>query len=117
MEPDFNEDFFNVASVDYNAYKLFSQGEFNISPETSLMYMKIEKARNEYMIKSKDRMEQTRNDFRIFGYSLKSLPVGLNLILTIVVLTVIFSALMLSLKKVMKNEKKAGRKLEKNKKQ
>lgn len=111
MEPEIDDNLLEFAAVDYSTYKLLSPGEFSITPETQMLYMKIEKARNDFLVTNKKRQESSRNDFRIFGYSLKEIPVSLNLILTIVILAVVMGSLLYALKRVMKNDKKAaGRK-------
>ena len=118
MEPNFNdEDFQSFTAIDYSTYKSLTPMEFNLTPETQLIFMKIEKARTEYMSTTKQRMEKSRGEFRIFGYSLKDIPVGINVILLIVILSFFMGGLMIMLKMVMSNDKKtAGRKLEKNQK-
>ena len=117
QEPDFNAGLLDFASIDYSTYKLLSPQEFQITPETQILYMKIEQARNDYIASSKQRMEQSRGEFKIGGYSLKEIPLSINLFLAVIVLSVFFGSILFFLKKLQKSEKKAaGRKLEKNQK-
>ncbi len=110
MEPEFSEDLLEFASVDYSTYKLLSPGEFTVTPETQILFMKIEKARNDFIVNSKVRQETNKSDFKIFGYSIRDIPKGFNVLLTVVILTFVMGSLIYLLKKVMKNEKKAGKK-------
>jgi hypothetical protein len=110
MEPEFSEDLLDFASIDYSTYKLLSPSEFNITPETQILFMKIEKARDNFIVNSKARQETNKSDFKLFGYSIRDIPKGLNVLITVVILTVFMGSLLYLLKKVMKNEKKAGKK-------
>jgi len=106
MEPDFNEDLLENAAIDYSSFKLFSPQEFQISQETQLLFMKLEKAREDYIHKAKSKNEQSRNEFRIFGYSLKDIPLSVNLAASFIILVVFLGSMLYFLKQVMKNDNK-----------
>lgn len=110
MEPDFSEEITNFGDVDYSTYKLLAPNEFSITPETNLLFMKIEKAREDYIVENKLRLEQNKNDFRIFGYSIKSIPVGINVFITIAIISAIMGSLLYLLKELTKDKKKVGKK-------
>lgn len=119
QEPEFNASLLDFAAVDYSSYKLLSPQEFQITPETQLLFMKIEQARNDYISNSKQRIESGKGEFKIFGYSIRDVPLGLNLLLSIIILSLFFGTILFFLKKLQKSEKEkkaAGRKLEKNQK-
>lgn len=114
MEPEFEEDFFKYTQIDYSVYKILSPNEFQLTPETQILFMKLEQARTDYIAESKERQEKLKNEFHIFGYSLKNFPIKLNLLFTLLVFAGAFLGLIYLLSKVMKNDKKAAKKKEKN---
>lgn len=119
MEPDFSAGLLEFADIDYSKYKLLGPSEFGISPETQILFMKIEKARNDYMANAKQRMEKGKGEFRIFGYSLTEVPKSVNLIVAIVIFSLFAGGILYGLKTLnssQNSKRAAGRKLEKNQK-
>ena len=115
MEPEFSEDLLEFASIDYSTYKLLEPAEFQLSSETQMLFMKVEKARNEFVEKSKKRQETGQKEFRIFGYSLQEIPVGANLVAILIILVISMGGLLYLLKSVMSDKRKAaGKRLAKN---
>lgn len=108
MEPEYTEDLLENAGIDYNVYRTLQEQDFNISPETQILFMKLEKARTDYIAKNKSTVEKNKNEFRIFGYSLKEIPLGLNMIIFIAIFTIFIGGLLFMLKLVSKNDKKAA---------
>ncbi len=117
MEAEITEELLEFSNVDYSVYKQLTPQEFSLSPETQLLFMKLEKARNEFMTNNRQKTESGRNDFKIFNHSLKDIPVGVNLLLAIVVLGSMFIGISYALKTLSNDDRKhAGVKLPKNKK-
>lgn len=117
MEPEMTDELLEFSNVDYSVYKQLSVQDFNLSPETQLLFMKLEKARSEFMSNNRQKTDGGRNDFRIFNYSLKDIPLGVNLLLAIVVLGSMFIGISYALKTLASDDRKhAGVKLAKNKK-
>ena len=114
MDPEFDEDLLKFTQIDYSVYKILSRNEFQLTPETQILFMKLEQARTDYISANKERQEKLKNEFHIFGYSLKNFPIKLNLLFTLLVFTGAFLGLTYLLSKVMKNDKKAAKKKEKN---
>lgn len=111
MEPEFDEEYFNYTDLDYSVYKALKPEEFQLSPETQLLFMKTENARKEFTEKMKAKTsKQPKGGFSLFGYSIQDMPVKLNVLITVIVLAIFFGGLTYLLKSVMKNPSKVGKK-------
>lgn len=111
MEPEFDEEFFNYTDLDYSVYKTLKPEEYQLSPETQLLFMKTENARKEYTEKIKSKTsKQSKGGFSIFGFSIQDIPVKLNILITVLVLAIFFGGLTYLLKKVMSKPSKVAKK-------
>ena len=105
MDPYLSEEYLKIAEIDYTKYKNQDPPDMELSPETELLFYKLEKSKDEYMAKMKERTEKSKNTLSIFGYDLSNLPVGFNIIFAIVVLCLMIGGIVLMLRTVKKEEK------------
>lgn len=116
IDADIDKSLLSMIDIDYSSYtNHVDQKSFQLLPDSQILFMKIEQVRNEYIIASKERQEKERNDFTIFGYSLKSIPKKVNIILTFIVIGGSILGIVYLLSKVMNTDKKALKKKSKNK--
>jgi hypothetical protein len=116
IDPEFDEEMLTFAEVDYSAYKLLNPNEFQLTPETQILFMKLEQARTEFIANTKAKNEKNKNEFHLFGYSLKSIPAKFSLLFGFLVVLAFIVGILYSLNIVMDNMKKtkAAKKKEKN---
>lgn len=116
IDADIDKSLLSMIDIDYSSYTNYlDQKSFQLLPDSQILFMKIEQVRNEYIIASKERQEKERNDFTIFGYSIKSIPKKVNIILTFIVIGGSIFGIIYLLSKVMNTDKKALKKKSKNK--
>ena len=121
QEPEFSEKLLVPCQIDYSKYNLIQPSEFELTPETQILFMKLEKVKKDYLAEqSKAKMEagNSKGEFKISGYSLRDIPKEVNLIFLIVVISLFFGLVLYFLKHLMAggNRKNAGIKKDKNKK-
>lgn len=101
MEPDYNEELLSFADIDYSTYKLLNPNEFNLTPDTQILFMKLEHARTEYITSNKEKIEKNKNSFYLFGYSIKDIPLKTNIFILLVLLALFFGGIIIFLKKII----------------
>ena len=109
------DEYYRFAELDYTKYTTYEQIDFQISPEIQILFKKLELARNDYIKYTKTRQEQLKNEFFIFGFSLKNIPKKVYLLFAFVFISIFILGIVLLLSKVINNEKKAAKKKEKKK--
>lgn len=115
MEPEFDEDLLAFGEVDYSSYKLLNPNEFQLTPETQILFMKLEQAKTEYISETKNRNERIKNEFHLFGYSIKQLQGKFGFLLAVIVIFSLLGAIFYFLTQVMDSEKKTKAAKKKNK--
>jgi len=114
METEIDDELLSFATLDYSAYKDLNPNDFQLTAETQILFMKLDKARNDFISENKEKQEKQRNEFHLFGISLKTIPAKLNLLFFLIIFGAFIGGVLYLLKGLMKNEKKAARKKEKN---
>lgn len=114
VETEIDDDLLSFATLDYSTYKDLSPNDFQLSAETQILFMKLDKARTDFIAESKEKQEKQRGEFHIFGISLKAIPAKLNLLFFLIIFGAFIGGVLYLLKGLMKNDKKAAKKKEKN---
>lgn len=110
LQPEFDEDLQNFATVDYNTYRSLNPNEFNLSPETELLFAKLDKAKNEYTERVKATNSKGKAAYSLLGFNLRDIPLSVNIIFAIVSFGVFICGIVYLLKMVSHNDKRAGKK-------
>ncbi len=114
VEIEIDDDLLSFATLDYSAYKDLNPNDFQLTAETQILFMKLDKARTDFIAENKERQEKLKNEFHLFGISLKAIPVKLNLLFFLIIFGAFIGGVVYLLKGLMKNDKKAAKKKEKN---
>lgn len=110
QDPSVSQDLLSLGEVDYSRFKGQENVDLELSPETQLLFYKLEKAKEEYMQRMREKTERSRNTLSIFGYDLMNLPVGFNIVFSIVIMSAMIGGILYMLKSLQKEEKVSSKK-------
>ena len=101
---DWNNEFDKYVQVDYSKYR--AANDLELTPEQSILFYKLDKARDEYIKVTKERQEKAAKSFPpIFGINIGEISASFKMLYTIAVFAIIAAGIMYGLTKVQNKQK------------
>lgn len=114
IEFEWSEDLNKLAKLDYSKYR--SLNDLNLTPEQQMLFYKLEKAKNEFIVTNRERQEKAAKSLPpIFGIDIWNVSASTKILYLLVVFALFAFGIVYLLGKVQK--KKEEKKKKKNKKE
>lgn len=113
QDPTVSKELLSLGEIDYSRFKSQEAVDLELSPETQLLFYKLEKAKEEYMQTMREKTERSKNTLSIFGYDMMNLPVGFNIVFSVVIMGLMIGGILYMLKSLKKEERVSSKKKKK----
>jgi len=114
-ETDLGEEILNTGLIDYSKITTQENPDFQLTPDSQILFMKLEKARDEYMKHSRENAEKIKNTLSIFGYNISNIPSSVLSLFTISFFAIMIFSIYYVLNNILKKPQQANKKKNKKK--
>ncbi len=104
LELNWSKDLDRFVKVDYSKYRMGK--DFEITPEQTILFYKVEKAKDEFISVSKKKEVSASKSFPIFGVDINKFSTEVKMFYTIIVLALFALVAVFGLKKLQKKGEK-----------